>query len=192
MMYFTFSDYAISSLSFFLLGAIGGVLYRSINSVFSFILKLFALLISAFRSDSPVPHTSFSKRAKHSNILVFLFFMIIGIFYILFCYVFLDGEVRIYNFIIFILSFLFFKKYLSFPIEHVIEFVQDKLYRMLFFFAYWLVYPIKALFNATKRALLPHIINFRHRRYRKLFNRFIDKECRSIEKTILGSQHLIF
>ena len=143
--------------------------------------------MSAFKSKSPyISENIFSTSIKkHSHVIDFLFFLNTGIIYMILSYVTLDGEIRIHNALIFLVSFVLSVKYLYLPIECIIKIVLDKLYRVIFFVVYFLTRPFKALFGLIKKAFLPIINIFRCRLYRISLNKLIKKERRSIEDIIL-------
>ena len=185
MIYFTPHEHALACISYLLLGAFFGVLYRSLNTLFDFLSNLLFLGIDAVKSHSPLSCKKIKRNKKHRHILDFLFFLSLGITFILFSYATLDGEIRIYNVLILIISFLIFERFFSLPIEYVLRFSFEKIYSVVFFIVYWVLLPMRWAFSLLKKLILPHISRIKYAIYKRSFASFVTKECAAIEKIIL-------
>ena len=184
MIYFTPYDHTLACAAFLFLGATFGVLYRSVNSIFDFLSSLFAVGLSVLKADSPITSKKFildKHNKKHRNLLDLLFFLILGISFILFSYATLDGEIRIYTVLVFTASFVIFEKFLSIPVECVLRFAFEILYKIIFFLAYFITLPLKVTLKFIAKATLPYINIIKSRLYERYFNAFVKKECRKIE-----------
>ena len=184
MIYFTPHEHAVACIAFMFLGAFFGVLYRSTNTLARFISQLLHILPDVLKATAPTSNKTLRQDNKPRHLLDFLFFLIFGISYILFSYITLDGEFRIYYALISAISFTLFEKVLSIPIEYVLRFAFENVYRVIFFITYILTLPFKGFFNLIKKLITPHINNLRHKIYKKSFRSFVKKECKTIEQLI--------
>lgn len=188
MIYFTLYDHILACLIFAVIGAILGVLYKSINTIFAFLVRTLFIGIKAFKEQSPYikqEQSGIINTVKHRNIIDFIFFLFSAIIYLIFNYVALDGEIRLHTTLICVLSFCIFKKLFSISIDYALKAALTKLYAILFFVVYWIFLPIKALSLSVKKITDPLINSIKYKIYNRKFIIFRKEESKKIKNLLL-------
>ena len=191
MIYFTIYDHIKACLMFLTLGTLLGLLYRSLSVVFDFLISILLVFVKSFKAcNKPLKNEiSYTKRnIGHRNILDFFFFVCLSLFFIVYSYVTLDGEIRLYTALIFLVFFHFPGRLFYKPIELVLNFVLKTAYTLVFFTVYWALLPARILLSIVNKACRPIFDYIRYMSYKKSFSRFIYNESKRIEKFILNME----
>ena len=135
-------------ISFVLFGALAGGIYPSVNTLRSFILYLLTLPKDALCADKrKIPERRTRRLGQVLlNISDFVYFIIIGLIYVLFTYICFDMEIRIYPLLIFLVAFFLSKRYLGSYLGKLIRSIFDRIYRTLFVLLFYLSRPLRNLF----------------------------------------------
>ena len=185
MIYFTPQDHAVACLLFACLGAVSGMLYKSINTFFDILSRFLLLFVAAVKSNSPFTDKSFKikkQNNKSRNILDFLFFLTLGVSYILFSYVTLAAQIRLYCILIFITSFVIFETRMSIPVDYALRFIFERIYTVAFFFSYFILLPARVVFKQIIKLVNPYTAAIRYSLLKRAFNKAVKRECADINK----------
>lgn len=160
MRYFDVYDICAAIFASSILGIFAGGIYRSLSTLISCTFGLFGIFPRALRSNSirftkNVARNHIAISSFRRNVYDFLFFVIVGIFYVFLSYLTLDGIHRLYVLFALIITFFISKKTLGVVFENLILLVYKVVYSILFCFAYVTTYPLRLiyrlLFNLLKR-----------------------------------------
>lgn len=172
MIYFSFSEILVASVSFFLLGCLFGGLYQSLITVYNFLKVLFSLPKYSYIRYKKIQISKFNLEQKISNsflyqIVDFFFALLFGIFLLLWWYVFLDGSIRLFPILFVSSGYLISLKFFSALFSKVINKASSCLLKILLHINFLVLFPIFCLFEVIKRFLSP-IINSIKNKYKKL------------------------
>ena len=142
MIFFNFFDPFIAIFAFLLLGVFFGAIYNSMFMFFSFISKIIISPITAFDICRELTITKIKyaskiqgniyKNTPFTNIADFIFFLLLGVFFIVIQYVFFDGVFRVFMLVsVFVFSHVshlilgkFFNRFLGMIFEKLIFILQ--------------------------------------------------------------------
>ena len=152
MRYFDVYDICAAIFASSILGIFAGGIYRSLSTLISCTFGLFGILPCALRSNSirftkNVARNHIAISSFRRNVYDFLFFVIVGIFYVFLSYLTLDGIHRLYVLFALIITFFISKKTLGVVFENLILLVYKVVYSILFCFTYVTTYPLRLIYR---------------------------------------------
>ena len=147
MIYFSLKEIYVAVISFFLLGVVSSFVYFLLvflKAEYKVNTEKIKLLAHACPRDykSILKKNVNTKREPMSDVTEFLFTIFIGIVFIIFTYVFLDGLFRFAFLLIFCIGF-FISKYIFSLIEPGLLLLMLRLLNILLYCIFMLFYPMK-------------------------------------------------
>ena len=162
MIYFTSYDIFHATIAFFSLGCIFGILYNSFIYIFNFVKKLFALpKITYLKYKKTYIFTEKYEQNDSAVLKQFIDFFVLflfGVFFILFLYLFLDGEIRIFSFLFalfgYAVSYKIFGAFFSHVINKCLVFILKQTELLVFI----ILYPVFSIYAIIKKLISPIIL----------------------------------
>ena len=194
MIYFTSYQILISMLSFFLLGALFGGVYGCERYLFYFLKKLVLSPKSAYikytKQDNTAKNTKQNNKTLAFQISDFVFVFILGLCYIIFSYLFLDGSFRFFSLVFLCIGY-------AISLNLIGAFLSRCLYKFLNIilltyerFIYLILFPTFLFSSLIKKVTAP-IIMVIYEKYQTIkFKRLEKIKRRQIEK-ILFKENLL-
>lgn len=189
MLYFDFSELALSCLYSFLFGLFAAGIYASLSVINGYTVLLLRLPFSAlFARSREVPDISKKEGARHvglwTEIFDFIFFTVVGIAFILLLYVSLDGIPRIHFFILSLLGFFLSRATMGRFFTAAFDLILSNLYRFCYFALYIAFAPVRYIAKALGQLCMPII----HRLYRATlsyrYKRMLKVKIRNTKKLL--------
>ena len=163
MRYVSANEILFSLLLSIAFGFMSGGLYKSAVCVTNGVKGIFLTTLRVWKTSTIRGFLSENAWQKSErlgtkrNVFDFFFFLILGILYIVLCYLTLDGVFRIYMLIFAAASFFISKITLGALFERVIDFVFKILTGGVFIILFIITLPLKGIFNSLKKLLSPPI-----------------------------------
>lgn len=139
-----------------------GAVYPSIHTVRIFLGRLFLVPYHALKSTSHVQlkqHRTSCPGQVLLNITDFVYFLIVGLIYILLAYVLCDAEIRFYQLLIASISFFLSKRFFGSSFSRMIDSILDLTYRAVFFTCYYLMRPLHIIILFLYSLITPIVRN---------------------------------
>ena len=189
MIYFSFGEIIVSTISFFCLGLLFGALYKSFITIYFFLKELFALPLLTYKKYNKLNISQINLRQKIktdiiSQIIDFFFVITYCAFLILFYYIFLDGVPRFFPIMFSILGYLISFKFLSPIFEKLLNKLFNFLLMTLLNLCFIVFYPIFKLVFIFKKLFTPIFVTLM-KKYRQIrLKRLISVKNKKAEKFI--------
>lgn len=190
MIYFTPYETIIALTAFFILGCFFGGVYNLCGCFCHLIKTLIFLPITAYLKYKKTYKSAYNIRQNSVSLIAFqcvdfLFVLFIGISYILLTYIFLDGAIRIFSLIFFIIGYILALKvispFFSKAINKAVVLIQNSLEQT----AYVILFPIFRIFCVIKKLISPIILILSEKYRSKKIKLLIKRKNKYIEKNLL-------
>ena len=159
MKYFTLGEILSSAAGLSVLGFCMGCIYNSLSTIMSSLWYLLSVGFRVAKSNSIHGYrTALSDHKQHTatkSIYDFIFVLCYGVFFLLICYLSLDGVVRLYSLAASLIAFFISKKTLGRMFDKIILLISRALYRAAFCIVFILTYPLRVIVSLLKKALSP-------------------------------------